>query len=92
MPKMQMDIQPSIMHAQKARLSESWHLGLALMLTCILQAGYLDIVRWLCEKGGANVPVIQGEDGSSIPGVDIRSKGGWTPLSAFFACDRESLR
>lgn len=37
--------------------------------------GYLDIVRWLCETGGA----ASGLDG--IRGVDIRSKGGWTPLS-----------
>ncbi|KAG1755824.1 hypothetical protein EDB19DRAFT_1892026 [Suillus lakei] len=29
--------------------------------------GYLDIVRWLCEYGG-------------ISSVDVRSKGGWTPL------------
>ncbi|KAG0709508.1 hypothetical protein DFH29DRAFT_840907 [Suillus ampliporus] len=29
--------------------------------------GYLDIVRWLCERGG-------------ISTVDVRSKGGWTPL------------
>ncbi|KAG1753914.1 uncharacterized protein EDB91DRAFT_1043176 [Suillus paluster] len=29
--------------------------------------GYLDIVRWLCERGG-------------ISSVDVRSKGGWTPL------------
>lgn len=37
--------------------------------------GYLDIVRWLCENGGAAVEV----DG--VRGVDTRSKGGWTPLS-----------
>lgn len=37
--------------------------------------GYLDIVRWLCEKGGATAEL----DGA--PGVDVRSKGGWTPLS-----------
>jgi hypothetical protein len=37
--------------------------------------GYLDIVRWLCESGDAAVIV----DG--VPGVDVRSKGGWTPLS-----------
>ena len=37
--------------------------------------GYLDIVRWLCEHGGAAKHV----DG--VPGVDVRSNGGWTPLS-----------
>lgn len=43
-------------------------------LNCTMQ-GYLDIVRWLCEKGGAAAEL----DGA--PGVDARSKGGWTPLS-----------
>jgi hypothetical protein len=37
--------------------------------------GYLDIVRWLCERGGA------AESVNGVPGVDTRSKGGWTPLS-----------
>ena len=37
--------------------------------------GYLDVVRWLCEIGGAATEL----DG--IRGVDMRSKGGWTPLS-----------
>ena len=37
--------------------------------------GYLDIVRWLCEEGATPV------DGAS--GIDVRSKGGWTPLSTF---------
>ena len=37
--------------------------------------GYLDIVRWLCESGGA------AEEIDGVPGVDVRSKGGWTPLS-----------
>ncbi|THH33659.1 hypothetical protein EUX98_g540 [Antrodiella citrinella] len=36
--------------------------------------GYLDIVRWLCENGGAAAEM------SGARGVDIRSKGGWTPL------------
>ncbi|TFK43397.1 hypothetical protein BDQ12DRAFT_695591 [Crucibulum laeve] len=36
--------------------------------------GYLDIVRWLCEKGGAAALY------DSVSGVDIRSKDGWTPL------------
>ncbi|KAH9994110.1 FYVE zinc finger-domain-containing protein [Russula compacta] len=36
--------------------------------------GYLDIVRWLCEYGGAAASV------NGVPGVDTRSKGGWTPL------------
>lgn len=37
--------------------------------------GYLDIVRWLCEHGGATLEV----DGA--PGIDVKSTGGWTPLS-----------
>ncbi len=37
--------------------------------------GYLDIVRWLCEEGGAATSV------NGVSGVDVRSKGGWTPLS-----------
>lgn len=37
--------------------------------------GYLDIVRWLCESGGA------AEKTDDVPGVDVRAKGGWTPLS-----------
>lgn len=32
-------------------------------------------MRWLCETGGAATDV----DG--VRGVDVRSKGGWTPLS-----------
>ena len=39
--------------------------------------GYLDIVRWLCESAGATAPV------EGKPGIDIKSKGGWTPLSTF---------
>jgi hypothetical protein len=42
-----------------------------------LRKGYLDIVRWLCERGG----VAESVDG--VHGVDTRSKGGWTPLSEF---------
>lgn len=45
------------------------------MLRC--GKGYLDIVRWLCESGGATSEI----DGA--PGVDVRSKGGWTPLSEY---------
>jgi ankyrin repeat protein len=41
----------------------------------ILRQGYLDIVRWLCEQGGAATSV------NGVRGVDARSKGGWTPLS-----------
>ena len=33
-------------------------------------------MRWLCEKGGAST--ING-----VRGVDVRSKDGWTPLSAW---------
>ncbi|KAJ3517969.1 hypothetical protein NLJ89_g163 [Agrocybe chaxingu] len=40
----------------------------------VITKGYLDIVRWLCEKGGATSTV------GDVPGVDIRSKDGWTPL------------
>ncbi|KAJ7068152.1 hypothetical protein C8F01DRAFT_1334775, partial [Mycena amicta] len=36
--------------------------------------GYLDIVRWLCENGGAS------SEQNGTRGVDVRSKGGWTPL------------
>jgi hypothetical protein len=42
-----------------------------------LSKGYLDIVRWLCERSGAASSV------NGVPGVDTRSKGGWTPLSEF---------
>jgi hypothetical protein len=42
-----------------------------------LRKGYLDIVLWLCECGGA------AESVDGVHGVDIRSKGGWTPLSEF---------
>ena len=42
-----------------------------------LRKGYLDIVRWLCEQGGA------AESVDGVRGVDIRSEGGWTPLSEF---------
>jgi hypothetical protein len=42
-----------------------------------LRKGYLDIVRWLCERGDA------GESVDGVRGVDMRSKGGWTPLSEF---------
>lgn len=37
--------------------------------------GYLDIVRCLCERGGAASTT------NGIRGVDVRSKDGWTPLS-----------
>ncbi|KAF9008931.1 ankyrin repeat-containing domain protein [Cyathus striatus] len=36
--------------------------------------GYLDIVKWLCERGGATATI------DDVPGVDVRSKDGWTPL------------
>jgi hypothetical protein len=42
-----------------------------------LRKGYLDIVRWLFERGGA------AESVDGVHGVDMRSKGGWTPLSEF---------
>ena len=37
--------------------------------------GYLDIVEWLCEEGGAASATDTGR------GIDIPSKVGWTPLS-----------
>ena len=37
--------------------------------------GYLDIVKWLCEEGGATSATDTGR------GIDIPSKVGWTPLS-----------
>ena len=37
--------------------------------------GYLDIVMWLCEEGGAVSATDTGR------GIDIQSKVGWTPLS-----------
>ena len=38
----------------------------------------MDIVRWLCEHGGA-----ASVNNSGVRGVDVQSKGGWTPLSKF---------
>lgn len=46
----------------------------------------MDIVRWLCEHGGASSEV----DG--VRGVDVRSKGGWTPLSKNFLFFELSIR
>ncbi len=46
-----------------------------MILTRLLLQGYLDIVKWLCEQAGA-ASVADG-----VRGVDVRSKGGWTPLS-----------
>jgi ankyrin repeat protein len=40
-----------------------------------VKQGYLDIVRWLCEDGDAT------SECDGFHGVDVRSKGGWTPLS-----------
>lgn len=47
----------------------------ALMFYRYVCQGYLDIVRWLCEIGGATHEVGRSR------GVDMQSKGGWTPLS-----------
>ena len=44
--------------------------------------GYLDIVRFLCEKAGA-ADIARPEGPSGVRGVDKKSKGGWTPLSKF---------
>jgi hypothetical protein len=44
--------------------------------------GYLDIVRWMCEKGGA-AAIIDG-----VRGVDVQSKDGWTPLSELISFQR----
>lgn len=40
--------------------------------------GYLDIVKWLCERGGA-ADVVHLPTGS-VGGVDRKAKCGWTPL------------
>jgi hypothetical protein len=45
------------------------------MILNFVSQGYLDIVRFVCETGGAAAEV------DSVRGVDARSKGGWTPLS-----------
>ena len=37
--------------------------------------GYLDIVQWLCEEGGAASATDTGR------GIDTPNKVGWTPLS-----------
>lgn len=34
-------------------------------------------MRWLCEIGGA------ADNTTGVAGVDVQSKGGWTPLSAY---------
>ncbi|CAG8779036.1 1883_t:CDS:2, partial [Acaulospora colombiana] len=39
--------------------------------------GYLDIVRYLCNHG-ATQP--SNDPHASLSGVDVKSKGGWTPL------------
>lgn len=44
--------------------------------------GYLDIVKWLCEKGGA-AEVASSENGRPVTGINRKSVGGWTPLSQF---------
>lgn len=49
-------------------------------LSLILYQGYLDIVRYLFQKGGS------AEEVNGVHGVDIRSKGGWTPLSTSQFC------
>jgi ankyrin repeat protein len=54
------------------------HCGYQLQLT-VLQ-GYLDIVRFMCESAGA-ADQLESDDEQTVRGVDIRSKGGWTPLS-----------
>lgn len=41
----------------------------------VQRQGYLDIVKWLCDDGGAATL------SNGVRGVDIRSKAGWTPLS-----------
>jgi len=41
--------------------------------------GYLDVVRWLCESGGA--AAVTETTAGSVRGVDRKaSSGGWTPL------------
>jgi hypothetical protein len=44
--------------------------------------GYLDIVKWLCEKGGvADIVPSSEEAGLPVTGINRKSVGGWTPLS-----------
>jgi hypothetical protein len=72
-------------HAQDADGWTPLHNACSKVRNCILvlityayfEKGYLDIVRWLCEEGAAAALV----DG--VSGIDVRSKGGWTPLSTF---------
>jgi ankyrin repeat protein len=40
--------------------------------------GYLDIVRYLCNHGATQV---NNDSHATSSGVDVKSKGGWTPLS-----------
>ena len=63
---------PCIMHAPRCAIRFLLHPP-----PRTFRKGYLDIVRWLCEQWGAAAPV------NGVPGVDTRSKGGWTPLSEF---------
>lgn len=48
-----------------------------ILLAYIHLQGYLDIVRCICEQGGADA------DHDGVRGVDSQSKGGWTPLSEY---------
>ncbi|KAF8341513.1 ankyrin repeat-containing domain protein [Cantharellus anzutake] len=52
--------------------------------------GYLDVVRWLCDSGGAADTYER--DGKSGRGVDMKSKGGWTPLSWVLRLPNRILR
>lgn len=49
----------------------------------VIPQGYLDIVRFMCESAGA-ADQLESDDQHTVRGVDIKSKGGWTPLSACY--------
>lgn len=55
-------------------------------------AGYLDIVRYLCETGGAGKPVSAQTGEGTVPGVDMKSKGGWTALSEHNSTSRSAIQ
>ena len=74
MLQMPMDGQLCIMHHPKCVLLPIIDFDLFLNQT---SKGYLNIVQWLCEEGGAASATDTGR------GIDIRSKVGWTPLSNF---------
>lgn len=69
------EVEKADVHAQDA---DGWT---ALHNAC--SKGYLDIVRFLCEKAGA--AEVSPHDPGGVRGVDKKSKGGWTPLSEWLS-------